>query len=1173
MAVINGAFHNGSTTTHVVTVPAGVTPTHRALIVLATGDNVAVTMTPSTSGSGTVTALDSVRQATNTYVGIFEGYGLTAGDTITIVLNISKFADIAHTYDDSIASYGAVAFGTRPASQASTTSGSTTPSAGQRVRVIGVDRTTVGPTVSSVTSSGGETVTQVDFNHDAASVQPVVGVYFGEFTASAAAARTATVTMSSASTNGYAAVIPITPLGGTLYSYATDHSDPIFAPTSWFSTLLSPGGWFSRSWAPLLIAPAGPSQIDGAYYSAAPNTVHTITVPTGVTPSMHMVMMSGTGDLTNVTQTATTSSTGKFTKLHDDLATNTDVGIWIGYGFTAGDTITVTLSASKALDIGHWYEDGVTYGYATPGIRPASQAFTDSGVIPARSGQRILVLGLDRTITTPTVSSVTSSGGETVTQRDYQHSTSNANVGMFIGEFTASASANRTATVTMSGASANGLAALIHIYDASHTAVDAWMAESPNYCAHRGGSADWVEMTEYAYDQAAAWSKKLALEVSVWKTSDGVWVASHDQTTARMFTTNTDIPSNTWATISGYTTTTGGYPIARLETILDQHQDRVIFVDNKQNTNVTAFLDFLDLYGGKDRIISKGYINSVGTANAANTRGYTTWGYLYDADVAVNLPANQGSWDILGMDYTGTAPNWAAVMAYGKPTLGHIIDTAAAATTAFSRGATGLQVSKVTLVVPPSGVTLFFQALTATSSGVATRVIRAGRSVAAASTSVASMIKQARATKSASSTGVASKTIRVGKNMVGVGTGTATVTPSLLFFRNLTATASSAASIAKSIGKNFSISSTGTPTFSRAVSKTISGSATGVATAIKQASRSLSASSTGSATVAPSRLFLRALTATATGAGTLIRSVGLSRSTSSTGNATISRGVSRTISAAATGTASLVKRVGKIFSPSSTGTPSIVKQASRTISATATGIATVVPQKLTGLIQIALTATSTGTATMVKQASKAMSATGTATATMVKRANKTITVTSTAVATRVVSVRKTLTATSTGVSTVVTQKIQGLILVTLTATSNGVASIQKMAGRALSTSSGSVATMTKRAGKAVVATSVGVAYFTRNIRHIMIASAQGVAILSRGFQRTLTATAGSVASLVRQLLSNLPVSRGGITRMVGGLGMTRARGGAGKSGVQGTMGSSSTDGNTGRTSMERHEDG
>jgi hypothetical protein len=266
---------------------------------------------------------------------------------------------------------------------------------------------------------------------------------------------------------------------------------------------------------------------------------------------------------------------------------------------------------------------------------------------------------------------------------------------------TATGVLSTTATSAINGSASLTAVGTLDIH--ARNAVDDWLASGTLYAAHRGGSSDWPEETLYAYTQAATWSSTVALEISVWKTTDNVWVCSHDQTTGRVFSgTSLDITTSTWSALSGKTTLVGGYPIARLTDILNVHAtgSRVFFVDNKGQQTPSAFLDLLDTYGGRARFISKGFGTSVTMADAATARGYTTWGYYYDTDVPTNLANTQGHWTLLGMDFTATSGDWTAVKSYGKPVLAHIIATAANKATAAAFSPAGYMVSGVTEAVP-----------------------------------------------------------------------------------------------------------------------------------------------------------------------------------------------------------------------------------------------------------------------------------------------------------------------------------------------------------------------------------------------------------------------------------------------------------------------------------------
>jgi hypothetical protein len=251
------------------------------------------------------------------------------------------------------------------------------------------------------------------------------------------------------------------------------------------------------------------------------------------------------------------------------------------------------------------------------------------------------------------------------------------------------------------------------------TPVQAWLRDTVPMAAHRGGSADWPEETLYAYGQAAAWSPRLALEISVWQSSDGVWVCSHDQTTARVFGTSYDIPTTPWSTLSTLRTTVGNQPIARLDAVLAAYAsgNRVLFIDNKGNQNPTALYVLLDSYGGNTRFVIKSFQSGTSIGAAAHARGYTTWGYYYEADVP-SLPSTQASWDLLGMDYTASGAAWASVLSYGKPVLGHIIPDAAGKTTALGKGANGLMVSGVLEAVPQVGAGAMIPVVVGVTVGV-----------------------------------------------------------------------------------------------------------------------------------------------------------------------------------------------------------------------------------------------------------------------------------------------------------------------------------------------------------------------------------------------------------------------------------------------------------------------
>jgi len=219
------------------------------------------------------------------------------------------------------------------------------------------------------------------------------------------------------------------------------------------------------------------------------------------------------------------------------------------------------------------------------------------------------------------------------------------------------------------------------------------------YCAHRGGSADWPEMSLRAYTNAAAWGVG-ALEVSCNRTSDGVWVAVHDQTLQRTSPSapNTPVGDMTWAEVSAYTN--DGEPYARLESILEAYgSTHVMFLDPKYGGwDMTGFLDLILAHMPPQNVVIKFFHDAITVANAAHARGLLTWGYYYQ-DSAPQIPITAAYWDVLGMDYGADQAAWDLAIGTGKKVYGHIIATAGNGTTAIGKGATGLMVSGVTAVI------------------------------------------------------------------------------------------------------------------------------------------------------------------------------------------------------------------------------------------------------------------------------------------------------------------------------------------------------------------------------------------------------------------------------------------------------------------------------------------
>lgn len=238
-------------------------------------------------------------------------------------------------------------------------------------------------------------------------------------------------------------------------------------------------------------------------------------------------------------------------------------------------------------------------------------------------------------------------------------------------------------------------------HHAPPTPLQRWIANPPMYVAHRGGDVNWTEGTAYAYAQAAAWNPDLALEVPIQRSSDGVWVVSEDVTTRRVFGADYVIGATPWRVLSTLKTTRGRHPMARLvDDVLDVYgRTRILFLEDKTDQDLTAFFDLLDSFAGRTHFVIKSYFRAVDTPVEAHRRGYVTWGYYY-ADNMAQFAATQGRFDLLGLNSSAPAADFARMRATGKPVLAHVIASRRTAELTTGEGVSGLMVSNVVRVIP-----------------------------------------------------------------------------------------------------------------------------------------------------------------------------------------------------------------------------------------------------------------------------------------------------------------------------------------------------------------------------------------------------------------------------------------------------------------------------------------
>lgn len=448
------------------------------------------------------------------------------------------------------------------------------------------------------------------------------------------------------------------------------------------------------------------------------------------------ISFAGVGDgnwvflfVESVTGAGAISTPAGWTLLKARETIGTRQAILFGKIWHTGDSTSVTVAVAtdgvKAVGVVWGNEGPATIDQLIVGASRVRNTVGSAGSrysniapsITVASGDRIMVFSAEATAATETPNSIASVNNG-MTEVLYQGQPSSTYLEtLWIGTKVASTSgATGDTTITYRNPQdSNGWAVQIgipqvvvvppdpgpgfnNVYEMLRTAGVTW--------AHRGGSANWPEMSEYAFDQAVLAGYD-TLEFSAHKTLDDIWMGSHDANLNRTSQTTglPDISTMTWAQVQTYQNSlnAGGTPrpYYRLDSFLDKYTpERVCIVDPKTDVSqVTSFLNLLNAHGGPSKIIVKFY--GVGTgatalADAARLLGYQTWGYFYEADfVSGDMARDQSHWSILGMDIGASQASWDAVLSYGKPVVGHIAQSQANYNTAISKGARMVQCANV----------------------------------------------------------------------------------------------------------------------------------------------------------------------------------------------------------------------------------------------------------------------------------------------------------------------------------------------------------------------------------------------------------------------------------------------------------------------------------------------
>lgn len=219
---------------------------------------------------------------------------------------------------------------------------------------------------------------------------------------------------------------------------------------------------------------------------------------------------------------------------------------------------------------------------------------------------------------------------------------------------------------------------------------------------HRGMSeaGDVVEHTMAAYTRAVECGVD-ALEISCHRTSDGVWLASHDSTLARLGGPTTPIRDMTWTQVrSAFAGRPEAVPVTLKDYLATYGNTHVTIFDPKtEMARSDEYLALLKDY--KDRVVIKAFADASWLFAKVKQAGWATWGYAYarnrgqtwypDFVQATNL-------DFLSMEWDASDDVWSPLVATGKPVIAHIPASVAQAAEGARKGAAGCITSRADLV-------------------------------------------------------------------------------------------------------------------------------------------------------------------------------------------------------------------------------------------------------------------------------------------------------------------------------------------------------------------------------------------------------------------------------------------------------------------------------------------
>ena len=233
--------------------------------------------------------------------------------------------------------------------------------------------------------------------------------------------------------------------------------------------------------------------------------------------------------------------------------------------------------------------------------------------------------------------------------------------------------------------------------------------------AHRGGGGRYAEMSMHAYTQAARIGYG-ALEISMQRSSDGVWFGNHDANlnSTSLGASTAPVSGMTWAQIQEVMNAKCAdgrpQPYTKVEDVIEAYKDtHVIILDIKESfSNSSHREEYYDLCRqvGPERCIVKFFYTESNLVTWANNNGYESWGYIYsgDMDSDANYASRLAPWTMWGLNIGASQSYWDTLSAAkgSRSLIGHIASSQEMYDTGMSKGADGIQCSHTHLITPVS---------------------------------------------------------------------------------------------------------------------------------------------------------------------------------------------------------------------------------------------------------------------------------------------------------------------------------------------------------------------------------------------------------------------------------------------------------------------------------------